>query len=116
MGGDVAPTGLKPPHLTQIVHVSLTEHYFPHLAHLPQMWFWKPVLAEFPLASDARVLQEPRVPALFLCVCLAQGLFDDASMPEEQEELNVAQSHPTLCDPMGHTVSGILHGQNTGVG
>ena len=74
------------------------------------------MLAEFPLVNYSRVLQEPRVSVLFLCVCLAQGLSDDVSMPEEHEELNVAQSRPTLCDPMGYTGHGILHGQNTGVG
>ena len=73
------------------------------------------MLAEFPLVNYSRVLQEPRVSVLFLCICLAQGLSDDVSMPEEHEELNVAQLRPTLCDPMGYTGRGILHGQNTGV-
>ena len=60
------------------------------------------MLAEFPLVNYSRVLQKPRVSVLFLlCICLAQGLFDDVSMPEDREELNIAQSRPTLCDPHG---------------
>ena len=31
-------------------------------------------------------------------------------------KLKVTQSCPTLCDPMGYTVHGILQAQNTGVG